>query len=464
MGVEAHELMADVWTRWQGQVINGVFPLGRHLGCSEHSGVFLTKLGTPRHGEAAIKVFAAARAQEEMQIPRWNRVGGLTQPHLLPLFEWGACQLDGLPYLYVVMEYADQTLAQLLQHRALTADETKQMVLPMLDALTFLHGQDLIHTRLKPANIMVVGDQLKLASDTICRASEGNLGPHAATAYDPPEGQDGGGSPAGDIWALGVTLFEALARRAPASFGEQRGMVVLPPDFPPPFRDVVARCLSPHPQDRPSAAELVTWAGGRSTQPPSTSSAATQPSAPKAAPPRRVPSPETPAATRPASSSPPPAKPRAWLVAVLASVAMVALGWTGVEAFRAYRSSNAAVSSTAAELPAPLPTTPTLNPGGSNKPTPPLALHEMIPDVPHGAVRTIRGHIEVSVRATVDQDGSVSAIAVDRGGPSRYFRRLAIEAAKQWRFPPSETASQRLMQIQFDFSRNGTTGRAVALH
>src|SRR5262249_54123601 len=43
MSVEASELTSEVWTRWQGHVINGVFPLGRYLGCSDHSGVFLTR-------------------------------------------------------------------------------------------------------------------------------------------------------------------------------------------------------------------------------------------------------------------------------------------------------------------------------------------------------------------------------------------------------------------------------------
>jgi outer membrane biosynthesis protein TonB len=63
----------------------------------------------------------------------------------------------------------------------------------------------------------------------------------------------------------------------------------------------------------------------------------------------------------------------------------------------------------------------------------------------------------------VDPDGSVLAAVADRTGPSRYFQQLAVEAAKKWTFPPVDTASQRLMRVQFDFSRNGTTGRAVAL-
>ena len=43
MSVEPIELMSEVWTLWQGHVIHDAFPLGRFLGCSDHSGVFLTK-------------------------------------------------------------------------------------------------------------------------------------------------------------------------------------------------------------------------------------------------------------------------------------------------------------------------------------------------------------------------------------------------------------------------------------
>ena len=162
------------------------------------------------------------------------------------------------------MEYADQTLAQLLLHRALTDDEAREMLLPTLDALAFLHGRNLVQGQLKPANILVVGDQLKLASDTIRRVTEGTMSANTPTVYDPPEARHGSSSTADDIWALGVSLFEALTRRPPSGLGEPREAVVLPADFSPAFRDVVARCLSPSPQDRPSVTELVAWARGRS--------------------------------------------------------------------------------------------------------------------------------------------------------------------------------------------------------
>ncbi|MGC2460688.1 MAG: protein kinase [Steroidobacteraceae bacterium] len=487
MSVEPSELMSEVWTRWQGHVIHDVFPLGRCLGCSDHSGVFLTKSAALGPSEVAVKLVPTDRALAESQLPRWKRAGGIVHPHLLRLLQWGGCQLDGLPYLYVVMEYADQTLAQVLQRRALTDDEAREMLRPTLDALAFMHGQNLVQGQLKPANILVVGDQLKLASDTIRRVSEGTMSAKALTVYDPPEARHGSSSTAGDIWALGVCLFEALTRCPPSGWGERSEAVALPADFSPAFRDVVARCLNPSPQNRPSVTELVAWARGQAagSAPDATIQPAAivplEPTAPEPTPPRITPPPAAPEAARPAPSMAQSPNPRALLTAVLGAVVILALGWTGVRLFRIHRTSAppppavqasggslsqtpGAVAPAAAEARAPVSVVFTTKPGQSEVATSPSALHEVIPDVPQSARRTIRGHVEVWVRVIVEQDGSVFAAVADRPGPSSYFQRLATEAAKKWTFPPVDTPSRRLMQIRFDFSRDGTTGRAVTLH
>jgi TonB family protein len=483
MSVEPSELTSEVWTRWQGHVINGVFPLGRFLGCSDHSGVFLTRSATPGPSEVAIKLVPTDRALAESQLPRWKRAGGLAHPHLLGLLQWGGCQLEGLPYLYVVMEYADQTLAQLLRHRALTDDEVREMLRPTLDVLAFLHGQDLVQGQLKPANILVVGDRLKLASDTIRRVSEGTVSLNAPTAYDPPEVRHGSNSAAGDIWALGVSLLEAVTGRPPSGLGEPGEGVTLPADFSPTFRDVVARCLSPSPKDRPSVTELLAWAGGPSaTSVPAApiepaAAAPPEPGPPDPAPPRTplLPTSTAPEAAGPATPMAQSWKPRASPAAVLAAVVILAVGWSGIRLLRSHSPpaapppQNGSLLQTPGAAPvagdvrapvaAELPTTP----GRSDVATSSSALHEVIPEVPHGAHRTIRGHIKVWVRVIVDQDGSVNAATLDRTGSSRYFQRLAIEAAKKWTFPPIDTPSRRVMQVRFDFSRDGITGHAVTL-
>jgi serine/threonine protein kinase len=484
MNVQANEVTSEVWTRWQGQVINGAFPLGRFLGCSDHSGVFLTKSAEHHLSQVAIKLVPADRSLAESQLPRWKRAGRVTHPHLLPMFAWGGCQLDGLPYLYNVTEYADQTLAQLLLHRALTEDEAREMLLPILDALAFLHGRNLAHGQLKPTNILVVGDQLKLASDTIRRIREGKMGRDTPPVYESPDRQ-GTYSTAGDIRALGVCLFEALARRSPAGLGESMNAVALPADFSPVFREVVTRCLSPRPQDRPSVAELVAWAGGAPLGP---EPAATlqpvvlippEPRTTEPAPLRTVPQHFSPDAARPAPSVTQDPKPRGLLTVMVGAVVILALVWMGVSLIRSHRTSAppprqapvgsllqtpASTPAAQAQVSAPVSSVSTTKPAHVDATTSPPAIDEVIPDVSPGARRTIRGHVKVWVRVIVDQSGAVSAAALDRTGPSQYFQRLAIEAAKQWTFPPVDTPSRRLMQVRFDFSRDGTTGRAVTLH
>jgi len=88
-------------------------------------------------------------------------------------------------------------------------------------------------------------------------------------------------------------------------------------------------------------------------------------------------------------------------------------------------------------------------------------IHEEMPDVPANVLKSIRGHVRVSVRLIVDKEGNVFAALVDEAGPSRFFERLALEAAKKWTFPPSDTTQPRLELVRFEFTRQGMSGRAV---
>ncbi|HEX3849111.1 MAG TPA: protein kinase [Steroidobacteraceae bacterium] len=276
-----------------------MFPLERYLGCSDHSGVFFTRSTAPDSTELAIKLVPTTRSRAASQLPRWKRAAGVTHAQLLRLLEWGGCQLEGSPHLYAVMEFADQTLAQLLEHRTLTGDEAREMLPPIVEALEFLHGQNLVQGQLKPTNILVVGDQIKLASDTIRRAGEVAAGGTSPTAYDPPEARRGGSSTADDIWALGVTLFQALTGRIPGSWS-MAGDVVFPADFPPAFRVLVERCLHSKPEDRPAAAEILAWAEGRPL-----AFELARPPGPRTAAPTPTPAAPTPTPTQNASAAPP---------------------------------------------------------------------------------------------------------------------------------------------------------------
>ena len=175
-----------------------MFPLRRLLGVSDHSGVFLTEYKARNLPDAVIKLMPSDATQAEAQLARWRATAAAPHPRLTRLIAMGRCQFGGRQHLFVVMEYAEQNLSQILSHRALTPDEVREMLPPILEALRFLHSQHLVQGGLKPTNLLAVGDQLKLASDTIrpeagdgrfsaardirSLGADGGRGPHAASS------------------------------------------------------------------------------------------------------------------------------------------------------------------------------------------------------------------------------------------------------------------------------------------
>src|SRR6185312_12252208 len=107
--------------------------------------------------------------------------------HLLQIFEVGECRIGDEAMLFAVMEYADETLAQILPVRPLSSEEAGEMARPVLEALAYIHGNGYAHGRVKPANVLVVGEQLKLSLDSICRTGVLESPGKECGPYDAPE-------------------------------------------------------------------------------------------------------------------------------------------------------------------------------------------------------------------------------------------------------------------------------------
>src|SRR5712692_10690864 len=127
--------MNEPWKQWEGQVVNAEFHLRQYLGGGKHSAVFLTEDGKAKLQKAAIKLIPADPVNEELQLTRWRLAAKLSHPHLIRLFQIGRCRLGNMPLLYVVMEYAEENLSQVLARRPLTLAEARDMLGPVLDEL-----------------------------------------------------------------------------------------------------------------------------------------------------------------------------------------------------------------------------------------------------------------------------------------------------------------------------------------
>src|SRR5713226_948777 len=117
--------MTEAWKQWEGQIVNGEFHLRQYLGGGEHSAVFLTEHGDREPQKAAIKLIQADPESAELQLVRWELAAKLSHSHLIRLFQMGRCQLGDMGLLYIVMEYADEDLSQILPQRPLTPAEAR---------------------------------------------------------------------------------------------------------------------------------------------------------------------------------------------------------------------------------------------------------------------------------------------------------------------------------------------------
>ena len=424
----------DTWKSWAGRVIEGKFPLRQWLGGSDHSAVFLTEFGDQPPQRAAIKLIHVDEGTAEARLSRLRATAKLSHPHLIHTFGCGLCRLDGSPFLYVLMECADDDLSKILPERPLDPSEVSDLLPPVLDALFYLHKSGFVHGRVKPSNVLAAGDQLKLSSDQVAPVVQQDGGRRRRDVYDAPETAAGIISPAGDIWSAGVTLLAALAQNVTAAEQASPANRDLPETIPDPFRGIVRECLQLDPNRRCSLKEI---------------QARMQPAA------RSVPAPPE-SASVPASSST--RKP----VFAVAAVIIVVLGI--VLALLYSRSDKSATQMTdATKQPAtqavPAPTT------AAPKPAEPVAptrasggevVRQVLPDVPRSAQNTIRGTIKVVVRVEVDPSGRVTAAKLKSSGSSRYFANQALKAAERWEFSAPEVGGQPSAStwlLQFRFKR-----------
>jgi TonB family protein len=248
--------MSEQWKKWEGQPIEGKFLLGQCLASTEFNAVFLTELPDSPGQKAVLKLVAAGSPTAEEQLGLWKRAAHLSHPNLLTIFDAGRCRLEDLPFIYAVLEYAEENLGEILPQRALAADEVRDVLDPALDVLVYLHGKGLIHGHLKPSNILATHDRLKLSSDSLFPIGDRRQLLRGRDIYDAPEMQSAPVSAKEDIWSLGITLVEALTQHPPVFSAEQSADPVVPRELPDLFLVIAKHTLRRDPHHRWSVAEI----------------------------------------------------------------------------------------------------------------------------------------------------------------------------------------------------------------
>ena len=247
--------MSDIWRLCEGQVIENRYRLRQYLGGTDDSAVFVTHLPEPKSGRAVIK-FIPAGPSADFQLSHWRRAMQLVHPNLLPIHDIGRCRLENRDRLFIVMEYAEEDLSQILPQRALTPSEVRDMLGPVLDALVYLHSNGVAHSRIKPSNILATADQLKLSTDAIFPLGEARKVARKIDVHDAPETNSAALAASADAWSLGATLVETLTQQVPVLPAGSQTDPGVPDSIPQPFLDIARHTLRRDPRRRWTMGEI----------------------------------------------------------------------------------------------------------------------------------------------------------------------------------------------------------------
>jgi hypothetical protein len=232
------------------------------LARDERTGLDIALKIVAREGKSGSRAEREARAAAELRHAHCQRILSLARDSA---------------HVYIAYEYIPgRTLREAIRAGELDDRSALAVAGQICEALAHAHGKGIIHRDVKPSNVMLAegdGVDVRLVDFGLAQMAEFDtltaLGDIPGTlAYISPERLHGRvATPAADIWAVGVLLWEALAGQHPFWGGDlvetsrriQAGappLRSLRPDLPDRVLRVVDSALLANPQRRPTAGRL----------------------------------------------------------------------------------------------------------------------------------------------------------------------------------------------------------------
>lgn len=275
----------ELWQRLPepGETLGGRFHLGRVLGAGG-SGVVFEAQDLHLNQRVAVKILhphlAGARTLERLR--REVRAARDHHPHAVAVYDLH--EAEGRRFLSMELVAGDSLKTLLQQRERLTVVETIALGQQLSSALASLHERGLVHRDVKPGNILLADARdnedgqpwvAKLCDLGLVRSLESGITVTETAmvvgtpAYMAPEQATGEElTPASDIYALGLVLWECLTGDTPLrgesavatlirrQTGRPPRLRSLRPDAPPWLARLLEAMLDPDRRTRPSAREV----------------------------------------------------------------------------------------------------------------------------------------------------------------------------------------------------------------
>jgi serine/threonine protein kinase len=265
---------------------------------SGSTGEVYEALDTALGGAVALKTLKPAFSSHAVERERFRReiqsARKVTHPNVCRIFDLGIEEMGKQQRIFLTMELlSGQSLAQRLSKaEPYSYAEALPVISQLANGLQAAHDSGVVHRDLKPGNIMLLepspgrGAARAVITDFGLALSDDQTGIRLTESADlvgtpeymaPEQGDVGKVTPAADIYALGLIVYEMLTKRRPfdseptpmANILKRRNqpprsLRALLPDVDPVWDATVARCLQRVPEARfPRATDVVAALEGR---------------------------------------------------------------------------------------------------------------------------------------------------------------------------------------------------------
>lgn len=263
-----------------GELIDSRYLLQRRLAEGGMATIYAgidTRLDRP----VAVKIMHAHLANDETFVSRFIKeakaTAALSHPNIVSIQDQGWNQ-GGPPAVFLVMELVEGTTLRdfLNENGVLNVEQTIQIIIPVLSALSAAHKIGIIHRDIKPENILISKDgRIKVADFGLARntsmvqtmTAESSVVLGSVSYLSPEQVQRGVADSRSDIYAIGIILFEMLIGKKPYD-GETPIQIAyrhvndripkineINSNIPDAIAELVFDATAPNPDQRPKDAE-----------------------------------------------------------------------------------------------------------------------------------------------------------------------------------------------------------------
>ena len=245
-------------------VVMGGWMLRRILGSGSFGEVWLVSKDFQPSRMRALKLVEA----EERSLTERDTLFDLEHPHIVTVSDSFDASRGAPPNtIGIVMNLGDGTLSGRIEPGALNHEQIRRVGVELASGLSYLHNDGgteraiVVHGDIKPSNVLRASDRWQLSDFGLSVTTETGSAPLTGVSwgYAPPEYAIGDElglrlemSRSGDIWALGVTLWELWSASHPGGFESVLGAVASESSTSP-LLSIITACLNPEPTQRPSA-------------------------------------------------------------------------------------------------------------------------------------------------------------------------------------------------------------------